>query len=43
MERIKAVVAKLDVLLAQVLIESVIMDVSLNKGWNYGVSVNQHR
>jgi general secretion pathway protein D len=42
MERIKAVVAKLDVLLAQVLIESVIMDVSLNSGWNYGVSVNQH-
>jgi len=43
MDRIKAVVAKLDVLLAQVLIESVIMDVALNKGWNYGVSVNQHQ
>ena len=42
MERIKAVVAKLDVLLAQVLIESVIMDVSLNKGWNLGVSAEQN-
>ena len=36
MERIKAVVAKLDVLLAQVLIESVIMDVGLNHSWNLG-------
>lgn len=42
MERIKAVVSKLDVLLAQVLIESAIMDVSLNKGWNFGVSVAQN-
>jgi general secretion pathway protein D len=42
MERIKAVVAKLDVLLAQVLIESVIMDVGLNHSWNLGVSVAQN-
>jgi general secretion pathway protein D len=43
MERIKAVVAKLDVLLAQVLIESVIMDVGLNHSWNLGVSVAQNQ
>jgi general secretion pathway protein D len=36
------VVAKLDVLLAQVLIESVIMDVGLNHSWNLGVSVAQN-
>jgi general secretion pathway protein D len=42
MERIKAVVAKLDVLLAQVLIESVIMDVGINHSWNLGVSVAQN-
>jgi general secretion pathway protein D len=42
MERIKVVVAKLDVLLAQVLIESVIMDVGLNHSWNLGVSVAQN-
>lgn len=42
MERIKAVVDKLDVLLAQVLIESAIMDVNLNKGWNFGVSMAQN-
>jgi general secretion pathway protein D len=42
MERIKAVVAKLDVLLSQVLIESVIMDVGLNHSWNLGVSVAQN-
>jgi general secretion pathway protein D len=42
MERIKAVVAKLDVLLAQVLIESVIMDVGLTHSWNLGVSVAQN-
>ena len=42
MERIKAVVAKLDVLLAQVLIESVVMDVGLNTSWNLGVSVAQN-
>jgi general secretion pathway protein D len=42
MERIKAVIAKLDVLLAQVLIESVIMDVGLNHSWNLGVSAAQN-
>jgi general secretion pathway protein D len=41
MERIKAVVAKLDVLLAQVLIESVIMEVGLNSSWNLGISASQ--
>lgn len=41
MERIKAVVAKLDVLLAQVLIESVIMDVNLGNALSYGVSASQ--
>ena len=42
MERIKAVMAKLDVLLSQVLIESVIMDVGLNHSWNLGVSAAQN-
>jgi general secretion pathway protein D len=42
MVRIKEVVAKLDVLLAQVLIESVIMDVGLDHSWNLGVSVAQN-
>ena len=42
MERIKAVVAKLDVLLSQVLIESVIMDVGINHSWNLGVSAAQN-
>lgn len=42
MERIKAVIDKLDVLLAQVLIESAIMDVNLSKGWNFGVSAAQN-
>ncbi len=42
MKTIKDIVAKLDVLLPQVLIESVIMDVNLNSGWNFGVSVAQN-
>jgi general secretion pathway protein D len=42
MDRIKAVIAKLDVLLSQVLIESVIMEVSLGKQWNLGVSTVQN-
>jgi general secretion pathway protein D len=42
MATIKGIVAKLDVLLSQVLIESVIMDVSLNKGWNFAVSASQN-
>jgi general secretion pathway protein D len=41
MERIKAVVAKLDVLLAQVLIEAIIMDVHLGNSLSYGVSAAQ--
>jgi general secretion pathway protein D len=42
MATIKDIVSKLDVLLSQVLIESVIMDVSLNKSWNFGVSAAQN-
>ena len=42
MERIKAIVDKLDVLLSQVLIESVIMEVSLGHSWNVGVSAIQN-
>jgi general secretion pathway protein D len=42
LDRIKAVVAKLDVLLAQVLIESVIMDVNYGHSWNFGVSAVQN-
>ena len=42
MKMIKDIVAKLDVLLPQVLIESIIMDVSLGNSWNFGVSVAQN-
>jgi general secretion pathway protein D len=42
MNTITNIVAKLDVLLPQVLIQSVILDVSLNNGWNFGVSVAQN-
>ena len=42
MERIKEVVAKLDVLLSQVLIESVIMEVTLGKSVSTGVSAVQN-
>ena len=41
MARIKEIISKLDVLLSQVLIESVIMEVSLGHGWNFGVSAIQ--
>lgn len=41
MEMIKVVVSKLDVVLSQVLIETVIMDVNLNDTLNYGVSAGQ--
>ena len=41
MASIKNVVEKLDVLLSQVLIESVIMEVSLGNKWNLGVSAIQ--
>jgi general secretion pathway protein D len=42
MERIKNVVAKLDVLLSQVLIESVIVDVTLGNTFQFGVSAAQN-
>jgi len=42
MDAITNVIAKLDVLLSQVLIESVIMEVSLGKNWNLGVSAVQN-
>ena len=42
MVRIKHVIDELDVLLAQVLIEAVIMDVSLSKALSYGVSAAQN-
>jgi general secretion pathway protein D len=42
MVRIKKVIDQLDVLLAQVLIEAVIMDVSLSKALSYGVSAAQN-
>ncbi len=41
LKTIKDIVSKLDVLLPQVLIESIIMEVTLNKNWNLGVSVAQ--
>lgn len=41
MENIKHVVSQLDVLLAQVLIESVIMDVNIGNDFNLGVSAAQ--
>ncbi len=43
MVRIKAVIAKLDVLLAQVLIEAIIMDVNLGSSLSYGVSAMQEK
>ncbi len=39
--KIKEVVAKVDTLLAQVLIEAIIMEVSLNDSLNYGVTAGQ--
>jgi len=41
MEMIKDVISKLDVVLAQVLIETTILDVSLNNRWNLGISAAQ--
>jgi general secretion pathway protein D len=43
MDTITNIIGKLDVLLSQVLIESVIMDVSLSKGSSFGVSVAQNQ
>jgi len=42
MENIKHVISQLDVLLAQVLIEAVIMDVNVGSTLNYGVSAAQN-
>jgi general secretion pathway protein D len=42
MAMITNIVAKLDVLLPQVLIQSVIMDVTLGSGWNFGLSAAQN-
>ena len=41
MDRIKEVIAKLDVVLAQVLIDAIIMEVSLDNSRDLGVSYNQ--
>ena len=41
MDSITNIIGKLDVLLSQVLIESVIMEVSLGNSWNFGVSAAQ--
>lgn len=41
MKTIKNIIEKLDVVLAQVLIETIIMDVSLSDNWEFGVSAAQ--
>lgn len=41
MDMIKSIVAKLDVVLAQVLIQTVILDVQLDNGWNYSLSAGE--
>jgi type II secretory pathway component GspD/PulD (secretin) len=41
MDMIKKIIAKLDVVLAQVLIEAIVMEVSLNDDLNYGISAAQ--
>ncbi|HOB33624.1 MAG TPA: secretin N-terminal domain-containing protein, partial [Verrucomicrobiota bacterium] len=43
MEMIKTIIAKLDIVLPQVLIETIIMDVQLDDSWLFGVSAGQHR
>lgn len=42
MDMIKTIVEKLDVVLSQVLIETVIMDVNMNNTLDYGVTAGQH-
>ena len=42
MDMITNIVAKVDVLLAQVMIEAVVMEVSLEDGYNFGVSATQN-
>ena len=41
MDMIKSVIAKLDVVLAQVLIQTLILDVQIGNGWNYGITAGQ--
>lgn len=41
MDMIKDIISKLDVVLAQVLIETIIMDVSFGNDWNLGVTAGQ--
>ncbi len=41
LEMIKNVISKLDVVLSQVLIETVILDVQLDNAWNFSVSAGQ--
>lgn len=41
MDMIKDIISKLDVVLAQVLIETIIMDVTLGDKWEFGVSASQ--
>ena len=42
LDMIKSVIAKLDVVLAQVEIDTLILDVQIGHGWNYGVNVGQY-
>lgn len=42
MEMIKDIISKLDVVLAQVLIETIILDVTMSDSWNLGVSSAQY-
>jgi general secretion pathway protein D len=42
MEMIKDIISKLDVVLAQVLIETIILDVTFSDSWNLGVSSAQY-
>ncbi len=42
MEMIEKIISQLDVVLAQVLIETIIMDVSIDDSWNLGLSVAQN-
>ena len=42
MDMIKSIIAKLDVVLAQVLIETTIIDVQLDNNWNFGISGGQN-
>jgi general secretion pathway protein D len=41
LDMIKSVISKLDVVLAQVEIDTLILDVQIGHGWNYGISAGQ--